>query len=63
MSVTVIVKRVFRMDHTQKLIPLLRQLREESSKQPGFISRRTFSKISDPGELIVLMEWRVSRTG
>jgi heme-degrading monooxygenase HmoA len=58
MSVTVIVKRVFRMDHTQKLIPLLWQLREESSKQPGFISRRTFSKISDPGELIVLMEWK-----
>ncbi|HBH30287.1 MAG: antibiotic biosynthesis monooxygenase [Desulfofustis sp. PB-SRB1] len=57
MSVIVIVKRVFRMDHTQKLVPLLKQLREESSKRPGYISRTTYSKISDPGELIVIAEW------
>lgn len=57
MSVTVIIKRVFRMDHTKNLKPLLIELRERSEKQPGYISRNTYSNVSDPGELIVIAQW------
>jgi hypothetical protein len=43
MSVLVIIKRVFRMDQTKQLVPLLKQLRAKAEKQPGFISRTTYS--------------------
>ena len=60
MSVIVIIKRVFRMDQTKKLASLLKELRALSEKQPGFISRTTYSKMSDPGELIVIAEWETA---
>ena len=60
MSVMVIIKRVFRMDQTEKLIPLLKELREKSAEQTGYISRTTYSKMSDPGELIVITHWETA---
>ena len=45
------------MDQTKQLVPLLKKLRTEAEKQPGFISRTTYSKLNDPGELVVVMEW------
>lgn len=57
MSVMVIIKRVFRMDKTKQLEPLLKELRKKSAQQPGFISRVTYSNVRDPGELIVCSEW------
>ncbi len=60
MSVMVIIKRVFRMDHSKNLVPLLKELRNKSEKQPGFISRTTYSKLNDPGEYIVINEWETA---
>lgn len=60
MSVMVIIKRVFRMDQTTELVSLLRELRARSEKQPGFISRTTYSKLNDPGECIVINEWKTA---
>jgi heme-degrading monooxygenase HmoA len=60
MSVMVIIKRVFRMDKTNEIVPLLRELRAQSERQPGFISRATYSKMSDPGEFIVVTEWETA---
>ncbi|MGD8256828.1 MAG: antibiotic biosynthesis monooxygenase [Desulfobacterales bacterium] len=60
MNVMVIIKRVFRMDQTKQLVPLLKKLRTASEKQPGFISRTTYSKLNDPGELVVVMEWKTA---
>ena len=57
MSVVVIIKRVFRMNKTKQLKPLLKELRKKTKRQPGFISRTTYSNVSDPGELIVVSEW------
>lgn len=57
MSVMVIIKRDFRMDQTEKLVPLLKELRQLSSEQTGYISRTTYRKTSDPGELIVITHW------
>lgn len=60
MSVLVIIKRVFRMHQTDKIVPLLKELRVKSEKQPGFLSRTTYSKMSDPGEFIVINEWETA---
>lgn len=60
MSVMVTIKRVFRMDQTEKLVPLLKKLRQQSAKQKGFISRTTYSKTNDPGELIVITYWETA---
>ena len=57
MSVTVLSKRVFKIDQKDKLIPLLKELRNHAKKQKGFISRGTFSSVNDPGEHIVISEW------
>ena len=60
MSVLIVIKRVFRMDQTNQLLPLLKKLRTESEKQPGFISRTTYSNLNDPGEFLVTMEWETA---
>ncbi len=60
MSVMVIIKRVFRMDKTEKLVPLLKELRQLSAEQPGFISRNTYSNTNDPGELTVITHWETA---
>ena len=46
------------MDKTEKLAPLLKKLRKLSEKQPGFISRQTYSNTADPGELTVITHWK-----
>jgi heme oxygenase (mycobilin-producing) len=60
MSVLIVIKRVFRMDQTKQLVPLLKELRTKSEIQPGFISRTTYSNLSDPGEFLVTMEWETA---
>ncbi len=60
MSVIVISKRVFRMNKTSELVPLLKKLRTKSENQQGFISRATYSKMNDPGECIVVSKWETA---
>ena len=57
MPVTVISKRVFKIEQRDKLVPLLQQLRNKAKKQKGFISRATYSSMNDLGEYIVISEW------
>lgn len=58
MHVKVISRRLFKIKHKDKLIPLLKQLRELAEKQKGFVSRVTYSSLNDPGEYIVISEWK-----
>jgi heme-degrading monooxygenase HmoA len=60
MSVLIVIKRVFRMDQTKQLVPLLKELRSKAEIQPGFISRTTYSNFHDPGEFLVTMEWETA---
>jgi heme-degrading monooxygenase HmoA len=57
MSVTILSKRLFKIDHKENLIPLFKELRDLAKKQNGFISRGTLSSLTDPGEYIVISEW------
>ena len=60
MYVKIISRRVFKIKQKEKLIPLLLKLRKLAEKQKGFISRTTYSSLSDPGEYIVLSEWKTA---
>ena len=60
MHVKIISRRVFKIKQKDKLIPLLKKLRKNAEKQKGFISRITYSNLHDPGEYIVLSEWKTA---
>jgi heme-degrading monooxygenase HmoA len=57
MAVTILSKRLFKIDQKENLIPLFKELRDLAKRQNGFISRGTFSSLTDPGEYIVISEW------
>jgi heme-degrading monooxygenase HmoA len=57
MSVTILSKRLFKINQKENLIPLFKELQDLAKKQNGFISRGTFSSLTDPGEYIVISEW------
>ena len=61
MSVTVISKRVFKIKKNDKLIPLLKKLRNHAKKQKGFISRATFTNVNNATENIVISEWKTEK--
>ena len=58
MSVVVISKRIFNINKPEKLIPLLKNLREHAKKQKGFVSRKTYSSVTNPGEFITISKWK-----
>ena len=58
MTIKVISKRTFQMDAKKKLIPLLKKLRSLSKKHPGHLSRETLRSVENPGEYIVISEWK-----
>ncbi len=60
MHVKIISRRAFTIDQKDKLIPLLKQLRTRAENQRGFISRATYSRLNDPGEYIVISEWKTA---
>jgi len=57
MPVTILSKRLFKIDQKDEILPQLKKLREQAKKQKGFISRGTFSSLNDPGEYMVISEW------
>ena len=62
MPVTVISKRVFKIEKNDKLIPLLQKLRKHAEKQKGLISRATLTNVIDPAENIVISEWKTKES-
>ena len=60
MYVKVISRRVFRLSEKDTLTPLLKELRKSAEREKGFISRTTYSSLNDPGEVIVISEWKAA---
>ena len=60
MYVKVISRRVFRLSEKDTLTPLLKELRKSAEREKGFISRTTYSSLNDPGEVIVISEWKTA---
>jgi heme-degrading monooxygenase HmoA len=46
------------MDEKKRLVPLLKKLRSLSKQQPGHVSRETLRSVDNPGEYIVISEWK-----
>lgn len=61
MPVTVISKRIFKIQKNDKLISLLGKLRKHAKRQKGFISRATFTNINDTVDNIVISEWKTEK--
>lgn len=60
MYVKVISRRIFSISEKDKLAPLLNKLRKSAESEKGFISRTTYSSLNDPGEVIVISEWKTA---
>lgn len=57
MAVHVIIKRKFKMNQPEKIIPLLKELNERAQKQQGCISKVTLQSTEDLGEYLVVSVW------
>ena len=57
MSVQVMIKRKWKVDKPQELMPLLEKLHTGAKKQPGYISGETLRSIENPEDYLVISKW------
>jgi heme-degrading monooxygenase HmoA len=60
MPVKVIIKRKWKIEQPEELLPLLSELRSQAQKQAGYISGETLRSLDDPEDFIVISEWETS---
>jgi heme-degrading monooxygenase HmoA len=56
-AVHVIIKRKFKMNQPDKIIPLLKELNARAESQPGCISKVTLQSNEEQGEYLVVSVW------
>lgn len=57
MSVQVMIKRKWKIDRPQDLLPLIDKLHSRAKRQPGYISGETLRSIEDPEDFLVISKW------
>ena len=58
MAVSVMIKRTLsNQDQVRNLAPLIVKLRSLATTQPGYITGRTFRRLDDPSEFLVMSTW------
>jgi heme oxygenase (mycobilin-producing) len=60
MPAYVIIKRKFRMNQPDKLIPLMTELSLRAKDQPGYISTVTLQSAEDSEDYIVISQWETA---
>ena len=60
MAVQVIIKRKFKVDNSERLIPLLTELHLRAKDQPGYISGETLRSLDNPEDYLVLSKWETA---
>lgn len=60
MPAYVIIKRKFRMNQPDKLIPLMNELNLRAKDQPGYISTVTLQSAEDSEDYIVISQWETA---
>lgn len=60
MPVYVVIKRKFKMNHPEKLIPLLGELRERAKTQEGYISTETLQSNDSSEDYLVISKWETA---
>ena len=58
MPVKVIIKRKWKIEQPEELLPLLTELRSQAQKQAGYISGETLRSLDDPADFMVISEWQ-----
>ena len=58
MSIKIIIKRKVPKDLEKKLLPLIKELRFLTTKQPGYISGETMNRADKPGQSLVISTWQ-----
>lgn len=57
MPVHVVIKRKFKMNHPEELVPLMAQLSDRARQQEGYISTDTLQSTDNPDEYLVVSKW------
>ncbi len=57
MPVHVVIKRRFRMNQPDKLVPLLQDMTRRARQQPGYVSTNTLQSKEDPDDYMVVSVW------
>ena len=59
MSIEVMIKRkITQGPQARKAVPLILQLRALATYQPGYISGETIRRVDNPGEQLVISNWK-----
>ena len=62
MAVHVVIKRRFRMNQPDKIIPLLKELNDRAMKQEGYVSTNTLQSTEDHGDYLVVSVWETTES-
>tara|TARA_Y100001933_G_C18667783_1_gene425576 strand:- start:1 stop:288 length:288 start_codon:yes stop_codon:yes gene_type:complete len=57
MTVHVVIKRKFKMNHPDKLLPLMAALNERAKAQDGYIDTDTLQSTEDSQDYLVISKW------
>jgi len=57
MPVHVVIKRRFRMNQPDKLVPLLQEMNRRARQQPGYVSTNTLQSREDQDDYMVVSVW------
>lgn len=57
MAVHVVIKRKFKMNRPDELLPLLDKLSTRAKEQPGYISTVNLQSIEEPEYYLVISKW------
>ena len=60
MSVQVMIKRKWKVENPDELLPLLSELRARAQEQPGYISSKTLRSLEDPEDFLVISRWQTA---
>jgi heme-degrading monooxygenase HmoA len=58
MGFKVLVKRIVPDHKASEVMPLLLELRTHATNQPGYISGETLRRVDNPGEQLVISNWK-----
>lgn len=57
MTVHVIIKRKYKVNQPEKILPLMEALREKARAQEGYIEADTLQSTEDTGDFLVISKW------
>ena len=58
MSIKVLIKRIVPTDKEAEVLPLFMEMRSHATNQPGYISGETLRRVDNPGEQLVISNWK-----